>query len=330
MQRLSAIASRSHSEPFAIPHFDANLLITLALLIKTRSVTRTAAQLGTSQPSVSRALSQLRTLLEDPLLVRTRGGMALTQRAEDLAEPLQQWLTATNNLLEPEAFEPAVLTRRFRVASTDFGVLAVIAPAMAEFMRQAPGATIEVVPLKGSMINELGSGNVDLLVSGLEPDPRQAFEQHLFHDEFACLFRPNHVLARTEGVLSLDAFLEWPHIAMTVGDDDFDRVDFRLGAAGRTRRVIGRLPYFSVAPTVIAGSDGLITLPARAAAHYSALYGLGMRPAPRELGDMDYRLLWHARTDRDPASRWLRDLLAAPFTRSTHESSKAELSICAA
>lgn len=330
MRRPSAIASRSHSEPFAIPQFDANLLITLALLIKTRSVTRTAAQLGTSQPSVSRALSQLRTLLEDPLLVRTRGGMALTQRAEDLAEPLQQWLTATNNLLEREAFEPAVLTRRFRVASTDFGVLAVIAPAMAEFMRQAPGATIEVVPLKGSMTNELGSGDVDLLVSGLEPDPRQAFEQHLFRDEFACLFRPNHVLARAEGILSLDAFLEWPHIAMAVGDDDFDRADFRLGTAGRTRRVIGRLPYFSVAPTVIAGSDALITLPARAAAQYSALYGLGMRPAPLELGDIDYRLFWHARTDRDPASRWLRDLLAIPFTQSAHESAKAELSICVA
>ena len=93
-----------------IQNFDANLLVTLATLVRTRSVTRTAAQLGTSQPSVSRALRQLRQLLDDPLLVRTGGGMALTRRAEELVDPLQTWLTATGALLEPQAFDPSLLT----------------------------------------------------------------------------------------------------------------------------------------------------------------------------------------------------------------------------
>jgi DNA-binding transcriptional LysR family regulator len=292
--------------------FDANLLITLAVLLKTRSVTRAAAQLNTSQPSVSRALAQLRTLLGDPLLVRTRGGMALTRRAEELSAPLQNWLAATTSLLEPEQFDPAALVRRFRIASTDFGVLAVIAPALEQLAEAAPGATVEIVPLRGgSMLGELTSGSVDLLVSGLEPNPAQTHTRRLFAEDFSCLFRRDHPLGRGSGPVPLETFLAWPHIALTVGDDDFDRIDQRLGVDGAARRVIARLPYFGIAPFLIGGSDALVTLPTTAARRMAGS-DLTLRPAPLEVGTFDYWLVWHERTARDPASIWLRDLLAAP------------------
>ena len=95
------VRTRRSRRSGAILKIDPNLLIILALLLKNRCVTRTAIQLKTSQPAVSRALAQLRTLLDDPLLVRSGGGMTLTRRAEDLAEPVQQWLASTMTLLEP-------------------------------------------------------------------------------------------------------------------------------------------------------------------------------------------------------------------------------------
>lgn len=295
-----------------IIHFDANLLITLAVLLKTRSVTRTAAQLGTSQPSVSRSLARLRAVLADPLLVRTRGGMALTRRAEELSAPLQHWLATTANLLEPDEFDPAALVRRFRIASTDFGVLAVIAPALERLAEAAPGAAVEIVPLRGgSMLGELTSGSVDLLVSGLEPNPAQTHTRRLFTEDLSCLFRRDHPLAGGHGPVPLETFLAWPHIALTVGDDDFDRIDQRLGDAGATRRVVARLPYFGIAPFLIGGSDAVVTLPTTAARRMAGS-DLATRPAPAEIGTFDYWLVWHERTARDPASIWLRDLLAAP------------------
>ena len=57
-------------------HFDLNMLVILAQLLRTRSVTRTARHMGVSQPAISRSLAQLRDLLGDPLLVRTGTGMA--------------------------------------------------------------------------------------------------------------------------------------------------------------------------------------------------------------------------------------------------------------
>lgn len=282
------------------------------MLLNTRSVTRTAAQLGSSQPSVSRALAQLRALTGDPLLVRTRGGMALTQRAEELSAPLQHWLQATTTLLEPDRFEPVALSRRFRLASTDFGVLAVIAPALERLARAAPEASVEVLPLRGSMLEELSTGSVDLLVSGLEPNPAQTHVRRLFAESFSCVMRRGHPLAGERGAVPLDAFLDWPHIALTVGDDDFDRVERRLGAAGVGRRIVARLPYFGIAPQLIGGSDAIVTLPATAARALAADAAFAMRPAPVAIGTFDYWLIWHERTARDPASMWLRDLLADP------------------
>ncbi|WP_338015292.1 LysR family transcriptional regulator [Altererythrobacter sp. C41] len=298
----------------------------LAILLKTRSVTHTALQLKTSQPSVSRALAQLRRLLEDPLLVRKGGGMTLTRRGEELVAPLQQWLAATEALLEPPLFDPLRLKRRFRIASTDFGVSAVIAPVLPKFMTLAPQASIEVVPLKGGMTDELAAGDVDLLVSGLDPNPSQTHERYLFTEDFSCLFRAGHPLSRGRSAIPLDEFLEWPHIALTVGEHDFDRIESRLGSLGR-RRIVARLPYFGASAEVIGKSDAVVTLPTRAARYFAAAHRLGCRGAPQEIGTFDYRLLWHERTARDAASVWLRDLLAEPH-HSIRERPKSDLDIC--
>lgn len=291
-------------------HVDPSLLVVLAFLLKTRSVTRTAAQLKTSQPSVSRALAQLRVLLDDPLLVRAGGGMTLTRRAEDLAGPVQAWLASTTTLLEPPRFDPQMLERRFRVASTDFGVMAVIAPALARLTAAAPKAVLDIVALKGAMIEELATGDVDLLVSGLDPNLTQTHEQFLFKEGFSCLFRAGHPLDGTQAPIPLATFVEWPHVAVTVGEEDFDRIDSRLGSGGARRRVIARVPYFGVSPLTIGGSDAIVTLPSRAAHTFAGAHGLGLRPAPVEVGTIGYRLLWHERTARDPASAWLRMILA--------------------
>jgi DNA-binding transcriptional LysR family regulator len=311
---------------------DPNLLVVLALLLKTRSVTRTAVQMKTSQPSVSRALAQLRALLDDPLLVRTGRGMALTRRAEELAEPVAAWLAQTTTLLEPPAFAPETLDRRFRVASTDFGVLAVIAPALPRLAAAAPRAQIEIVPLKGDMLAELSDGDVDLLVSGLDPNPAQTHGRFLFREDFACLFRADHPLAGGRGPVPLDQFFAWPHIGVTVGESDFDRVDDRLGDAG-ARQVVARIPYFGAAPAAIGGSDAIVTVPASAARSFATQGGLAFRPAPAAMGSLEYRLLWHERTARDPASAWLRDLLANNDAGERHApaaSPKSELDICPA
>lgn len=291
--------------------FDPKLLVMLALLLKTKSVTSTAAMLGISQPSASRALQQLRGVLNDPLLVRSGGGMSRTRRGDELVHRLADWMATTATLLEEPTFDPASIRRRFSVASTDFGVAAVVAPALPDIYRLAGEAAIDVVPLSRSPLRSLAAGEVDLVISGLDHDPSQFHRKHLFTDNFVCLVTQDHPLAAVAGPLPLASFLAYPHLGMTVSDATIDRVAVALGAAGRSRRVMTSFPYFALAPDVLAGTDLIMTLPARAAQRFGPGKSLTTVPAPAEIGQLEYWMLWHERTHRDPASEWLRERLAA-------------------
>lgn len=297
--------------------FDVNLLTVLALLPRTRSVTRTAQTLGVSQPSVSRSLSQLRALLEDPLLVRVSGGMGLTRRAEELSEPLQRWLEDTASLLDPPRFDPRALERRFRVASTDFGVAAVVSPALAHLVAEAPGVSIDIAPFTADMMQKLASGEIDLIISGLDPDRSQAYDRYLFTEDFVCVVGPDHPLVgkvAPDRAMPLDDYLASPHISIVINDAEFDRIGSRLGDRAPERRIIARLPYFQAAPTLIPATQAIMTLPRRAADELARAYSLSLLPAPDRIGTFDYRLLWHERGRRDPATHWLCDRLAAHCT----------------
>ena len=62
-------------KPVHIAGVDMNLLLALHALLEERHVTRAAARVGISQSAMSHALNRLRTLLDDPLFVRTPRGM---------------------------------------------------------------------------------------------------------------------------------------------------------------------------------------------------------------------------------------------------------------
>ena len=67
---------------------DLNLLVALRALLNERHVTRAASRLGLSQSATSHALSRLRELYEDPLLVRSGRVLQLTPRAARLLPSL--------------------------------------------------------------------------------------------------------------------------------------------------------------------------------------------------------------------------------------------------
>lgn len=297
----------------AIPsHIDLNLLLILSFLLQTRSVTGTARRLGISQPAVSRSLAQLRDAFQDPLLIRTNKGMELTRRGEDLIPSVQSWLAHTNSLFATQEFDPKQLNRRFRVASTDFGVTAVLAPALDPFHRMAPQAMLEIVQFSDAMHARLASGEIDLIVTGLEPDLQATYGRLLFREEFSCLMRKGHPALETGGQpLSVDQFVHWPHIAVLVGETGFDRINTQLGERAAERTIIAALPYFQAAPSLLRDSDAMVVLPRRAAREMAAAHDMGLADPPPLLASFDYWVLWHERNRRDAATMWLVDLLAA-------------------
>ncbi|HUD30673.1 MAG TPA: LysR family transcriptional regulator [Novosphingobium sp.] len=295
-----------------IPSLSPNLLLVLAMLLKTKSVSITAVTLGTSQPSISRSLAKLREALNDPLLVRSGAGMIRTHRGDELVGKLADWVAATSSLLVERTFDPAGVERRFRVASTDFGVMAVVLPALAALREEAPGIAIDVLPLNHATHRSLAQGDIDIAISGLEHDASQLHQLHLFTDRFVCVTGPGHPLATEPGTpVPVAEFFRHPHLGLTVSDAELDRVAITLGSGAEGRKVVASVPYFGLAPDLLLAGDLVMVVPSRAMDGYARARELAARPAPVGIGELDYWLLWHERSHRDPASAWLRERLLA-------------------
>ena len=291
---------------------DLNLLAHLAVLLQTRSVTLAAQRVGISQPAMSRSLARLRRLLGDPLLVRTRNGMLPTKRAEEMIDPLQQWLTEAGLILLPPGLEPRRLIRRFRIAASDHGVRTLVAPALAAIRDAAPAVAIDLIPDGGDTRAMLAAGEADLVLTSLRPDRHLVHDRLLLSEELVCVARSGHPLLKqaAAGRLRLDDLMHWPHVGLSAGAQRADPVSRLMAARGLERRILVTLPYFAAAASLLAATDALAILPAGVVNGGAFDPRLATARAPTELGRFEQWALWHNRAHRDPAIHWLVGLLA--------------------
>src|SRR5919107_922758 len=100
---------------------DLNLLVAFEALITERNVTRAGQRIGLGQPAMSAALSRLRAIFKDELLVRVPGApMRPTAKAQALHGAVSEILARVRHVFDAEAeFDPAAARAVFRVATGD-------------------------------------------------------------------------------------------------------------------------------------------------------------------------------------------------------------------
>jgi len=287
---------------------DLNLLVVFDALLSERNVTRAARRVGLSQSATSHALSRLRVLFDDPLIVRGLGGMVPTPRAEALHGPVRDALAQLATAIgHPPRFDPAGSRRSFTVATGDYGAL-VLAPRLLDLAsREAPNTDLRVTASAGLEGIERGDCDVALAPPSSARDPSSIRCQVMFEERFVCLLRKDHRLAR--GKLTLDRFCEARHVLVAPGGTAEGPVDEALAKLGRSRRIVMTVPHFLVAPYLVAGTDYLLTLPARVADALGSKYGLVAREPPLTVRGFSFAMFWHARLDADPGAEWFRTLL---------------------
>lgn len=304
----------SSMHPRHISELDLNLLKLLDALLDTRSVTLSAERLGIGQPAASRALARLRKVLDDPLLVRTPSGYELTPRAIRLKPEVVQAMHALDRVFAPPSFEAVTSTRRFRIATTDYGSMAVLNQAVPALLRSAPHASLDVVPWSESTLDDMAGGGVDLALYADDALPAAYAWRRLFTETFVCLYRrghPVHQLASAGSNASrLKALGKYPRAVIAYPSGRVTQLDDLLDQAGlRDGRVSLSLPYFLAAPWIIAESDLVLVAPARVATRLASVARLDSSPFPVRGKGFEYRMIWHERMHRELAHRWLRELI---------------------
>jgi LysR family transcriptional regulator, transcriptional activator of nodD3 and syrA len=298
-------------ESHDVPSLD--LLRCFATLHHERHLSRAAQRVGLSQPAMSRALGRLRDAFGDPLFVRTPRGMVPTTRADVLAPQVLAVLDAAGALVRPAAFDPARLVRTFVLGTTDFFDAELVPRLIEALAREAPGVTIATRPIGEDVGDALASGRLDLIISVREAIPIDLKATRLYDEGFVCAVRRNH--PRVGKRLTLERFVELPHLLIAPGGTPGSRVDTALAARGLTRRVVVRIHTFLSAASIVAATDLVLTAPTRVLEPLARPFGLRLLPSPVVLDRFAVLAAWHPRVHDDPAHVWFRTMIAAASKR---------------
>lgn len=289
---------------------DLNLLVVLRALLTERHVTRAASRLGLSQSATSHALSRLRELYDDPLLVRNGRTLQLTPRAARLLPSLERGLTDLQTAVDVEpGFDPRTARRAFTIGMADYTQAVLMGPLLRRLAVEAPDVTLNIVGFP-NLRELIESGNLDLSldVSGNKP-PSTFLIHELFEEGFVCMVRRDHPVVKS--TLSLAQYLELRHLVVSPSGATGSYVDTELERLGHTRRIALRVSNFLIAPIVISKTDFINTMPTRLARQAAKDYPLRLLPAPFPVPKFSLRLVWHPRLDSDPAQRWLREMFVS-------------------
>jgi DNA-binding transcriptional LysR family regulator len=291
-----------------------NLLVTLDVLLETRSVTRAAERLGVTVSAVSHGLRALRESFDDPLFVRTRAGLEPTPRALGLAGPLRQGLRTLDQTLEDDPrFHPASSARTFTLATTDYVAAILAGPLMQALAQAAPGVTLDIRSVPESEVEgQLARSEVDVAIGIPAPAMEGLVCRRLLDDGFACLVREGH--PRVGKRLTLATYVDLQHALISPQGTGGSVVDRLLAERGLARHVALRVQSFVTAPFVVAESDLVLTAPTLLVRTFARHAGLRVLTPPLSIPRFSVYLFWHPRVERDPAHAWLRARLsdAAP------------------
>lgn len=296
---------------------DLNLLVVLEALLMERHVTRAASRLAMSQPAMSRALTRLRELFRDDLMVRVGQRMQLTPKGASLLPRVQDVLTHVDAILTPERFDPRTATGSVRLAAPDI-VAYMLGPALLRRMAEtAPGLNVEIVQWSTHWRDHLASGEIDLTfgqVAGGEPG---FYARLLVSNTWACVLRRGHPVLRKNW--NLDSYLVLSHMLIGFTPHGGGHVDTALADLGRRRRVALRMPYVILSPLIIAETDLVLTTARWLAVKLAKRVGLVIKEPPVTLAPVDIPMVWHERGHRDPRQRWLRATLTSLGEGSRYE-----------
>jgi DNA-binding transcriptional LysR family regulator len=304
---------------FELRNVNLNLLPALEALLETRNVSAAARRSHVSQSAMSHSLAKLRDLLGDPLLVPSGRAFVLTPRAARILAELPSALDVVQRAIEPpRPFSARDTKRSFRVATFDYFEFVMLGDLLAYFSNHAPQAHLSIERFSPSNITELLAGEIDVALVGETSIARtQGLSRaELFRDPFTVMLRKDHPALVSRGkrknrALSLDAYLAYPHVVVTLEGRQDGAVDRALERSGVRRTVSLRVPHFTTAPLAVLQSDAICTIATSVAMRARELYGLELRAPPIDLPAPLLVAVWSKRVDDDEGGRWFRDLFSS-------------------
>jgi len=280
---------------------DGHNLRTFLTVLEESSVSKAAERLDVSQSSVSHTLAKLRTVLGDPLFVRSGLGIDATERARALREPIQSLLDSLKELTNERVFDPTSETLRFTVAANDFQRDLIFPRLLHEARAEGVDLKLAFLPSGVPDASILREARCHLVVTPHPPDGADIYFRPLFLGEISCFYDG----ACRDAPKSWEEFLAAKRIEVRFGPHQTTQQQvLSSDVYARLTEPVVSVPNFGALSAFLQGSDLLAT--------ESSLMKLGplrefdCAPLPFKIPPVTLSAVWHQRDHNDPAHKWFR------------------------
>lgn len=255
--------------------------------IENQSLTRTAEQLGYTQPGISHMLSSLEHEIGFPLLVRTNDGIFPTEDARQLQYYMRQIVTAEDTLQEIVHKIQGVESGSLRIGTFSSTSARWLPTIISTFLSRHGNIKLQILEGTHSEVCQwLTEGMVDLAFVSAPVPEKFAFIP-LWDDPILAALSRDHPLAGQE-TIDPQELIRYPFIVPYEGADetvwqvmDAERltpnVKFRIKGDSITMAMIGQNLGVSLIPelTLAELSEQIVTRPLTG--HYFRTLGVCMR-----------------------------------------------------
>ncbi len=287
---------------------DLNLLISLQVLLEERSVSRAAERLFITQPAMSKTLSRLRQLFDDPLFTRSSHGMRPTPRARELAGDLAGILGDINRLVSDNEFDPASFNGEVTLALSEYIGITLLPELTRRLQARAPQLSLRVITRVENQLEQLALGNLDFAVHMRQAHYGDDFRvQLLGSSQVAVLLRTDHPL--TAGAFDMEQLLGYPVIRIYIPDWTELEVQQNTDLLGRLaapEQGSLEISHLMTALEVLRSTDYYMLGPTYLLQNEELSRGITALPMPDwEDYALEYVLVGHNRTVNSPLHNWL-------------------------
>jgi DNA-binding transcriptional LysR family regulator len=290
-----------------LSQIDLNLLLVLDTVLAERSVARAAQLLHVTPSAISNSLARLRSTLGDPLVIRNGRGIVPTPRAAALAPALRRALDELEGVVRKDAFDPLTTTREFTLALADAGQIAYFPHLVSLIGREMPKARLRVVGVDTYIsAGGVAGTEIDAALIGREEKAPGVHVKPLYQERSVLVVRRG---SRFSGKrLGRKQLAALAHVDVQVAPGrGYRKLEQVYGVLGIERRVAVTVPNFIAAAAVVAKTQLAATLPASLVDRLGKKFGLEVVASPAPPIVTQLNLVWHERTDHDPALQAFRD-----------------------
>jgi DNA-binding transcriptional LysR family regulator len=288
-----------------VRRLDLNLLLAFEALMAERNVTRAAERMSVGQPAMSASLARLRKFFGDPLLVREGRSLVPTPRALELTASFREALDLIDSTLRASrGFDPRTAHRTFTIMASDYVLLLLLGPLVAELEAEAPNLRLIIRPIAADYADQINRSQLDLLILPEGTAGLQASSARLFSDRLVCAVDVGHPEVGER--LTEEQFRTLPLVSYSAGFME-PMIEHRFRELGIDRETAVGAQSIVIQPLVLASTRMMAVIPERLGRHFAGQADIRLLDPPRPLGPLYMAMYWAPRIGHDPAHRWLRE-----------------------